>query len=101
MDYTVKLLPVAYKDLITAKNWYNEQRDGLGEEFKIEINKEIDYLSQNPNHYQQKYKELRQSLVVRFPYAIYYFKDDNLNQIIIFGVLHTKRNPKTIEKRLR
>lgn len=101
MKYTIKLLPLAYKDLMKAKTWYNEQQDCLGEEFKLEVNKEFDYLEANPNHYQHKYKELRQSLVKRFPYAIYYFKDDNLNQIIIFGVIHTKRNPKIIAKRLK
>jgi plasmid stabilization system protein ParE len=101
MAYILKLLPFAYKDLIKVKEWYNDQREGLGEEFKLEVNKEMDYLISNPDHYQQKFKELRQSLINRFPYTIYSLKDDNLKQIIIFGVLHSKRNPKIISKRLK
>ena len=34
MSYTIKLLPVVYKDLQKAKKWYNAQRQDLGEGFK-------------------------------------------------------------------
>lgn len=67
MGYTIKLLPVVHRDLRAAKKWYNDQKAELGEEFKA-VNKEIDYIGEFPEHYQRKYKELRQSLVNRFPY---------------------------------
>lgn len=101
MKYTVKILPIAHRDLQKAKKWYNEQRENLGEEFKTEVNKEIDYISEYPKHYQLKYKELRQSLVTRFPYAIFYFIDEERTRIVIIGVLHTKRNPKIVQKRIK
>lgn len=100
MNYTIKLLPAVHSDLLTAKKWYNEQKDNLGEEFKIQVNKEIDYIKRHPEHYQTKYKQFRQSLVTRFPYAIFYLIEESKKQIIIFGVLHTSRNPKTIKKRI-
>ena len=40
--YKVKLLPITRTDLQKAKKWYNQQRSELGEEFKQEVNKEID-----------------------------------------------------------
>lgn len=101
MKYTVKILPIAHSDLKKAKKWYNEQRENLGQDFKMEVNKEIDYISENPKHYQLKYKKLRQSLVTKFPYAIYYFIDEERTQIVIIGVLHTKRNPKIVKKRIK
>lgn len=101
MSYTVKLLPIVYQDLEKAKNWYNEQREALGKEFKAEVNKEIDYIKENPEHYQRKYNELRQSLVTRFPYAIFYLIEEQEKQIVIFGVLHTRRNPDIARKRMR
>tara|TARA_B110000090_G_scaffold208709_1_gene263152 strand:- start:1192 stop:1500 length:309 start_codon:yes stop_codon:yes gene_type:complete len=100
MSYKIKLLPIVHTDLRKAKKWYNKQREELGEEFKIEVNKEIDYIGENPEHYQRKYKELRQSLVTRFPYAIFYLVEEEQKRIIIFGVLHTRRNPEIARKRI-
>ncbi|SEC57238.1 hypothetical protein SAMN04489761_3360 [Tenacibaculum sp. MAR_2009_124] len=48
MSYTIKLLPVVYKDLQKAKKWYNNQREDLGEEFKLEVNKEFAYIKGYP-----------------------------------------------------
>ncbi len=99
MGYTIKLLPVVHKDLRAAKKWNNDQKAELGEEFKSEVNKEIDYIGEFPEHYQRKYKELRQSLANRFPYAIFYLVEEEKKQVVIFGVLHTSRDPETIRKR--
>lgn len=41
MNYKIKLLPIVHTDLRKAKKWYNKQSTELGEEFKIEVNKEI------------------------------------------------------------
>jgi plasmid stabilization system protein ParE len=101
MSYSIKLLPIAYKDLQEAKQWYNEKRENLGEEFKKAVIAEIDYIKAYPEHYQQKYKELRQSLVTRFPYAIFYLIEESNKRIIIFGVLHTSRNPELLQERTK
>ena len=100
MSFTIKLLPIALKDLQEAKKWYQEKNELLAEEFKSEVNKEIDYIGEHPQHYQRKYKELRQSLVTRFPFAIIYLVNENQKQIIVFGILHTSRNPEIARKRI-
>ncbi len=100
MKYKIKLLPIVYKDLQNAKKWYKTKSDFLAKEFKIEVNKEIDYIGVNPEHYQRKYKVLRQSLVMRFPYAIFYLVEEKQKQIVVFGVIHTSRNPKIISSRM-
>jgi plasmid stabilization system protein ParE len=101
MSYKIKLLPIVHSDLRKAKKWYKDQNEKLAEEFKEEVNKEIDYIGENPEHYQRKYKEFRQSLVTRFPYAIFYLVEEDKKQIVVFGVLHTKRNPEIIRQRTR
>ena len=101
MSYKIKLLPVVHTDLRKAKKWYQEKREVLAEEFKTQVNKEIDYIGKNPEHYQFKYKELRQSLVTRFPYAIFYLIEEEKKQVIIFGVLHTRRDPEIVRRRIR
>lgn len=101
MNYSIKLLPIAYKDLLEAKKWYNQQKENLGEEFKKAVISEIDYIKVYPENYQLKYKELRQSLVKGFPYAIFYLFQKSKLRIIIFGVLHTIRNPEIVRKRMK
>lgn len=99
MTYKIKLLPIARKDLQDAKSWYNNRKENLGEEFKLEVNNEMDYIGEFPLHYQSTYKELRQARVKRFPYSIFYLIEEEKQQIVIVGVLHTSRNPDTILKR--
>lgn len=100
MSFNIKLLPIALKDLQEAKKWYQEKNELLAEEFKSEVNNEIDYIGKHPQHYQLKYKELRQSLVTRFPFAIFYLVNEDQKQIVVFGVLHTSRNPEIARKKI-
>ena len=100
MSYKIKLLPIVHTDLRKAKKWYHQKNETLANEFKIEVNKEIDYIGEYPEHYQLKYKGLRQSLVTRFPYAIFYLVQEELKCIIIFGVLHTSRDPEIVSRRI-
>lgn len=99
MNYWIRLLPVARKDLQVAKGYYNGRKENLDEEFKLEVNKEINYIGEFPLHYQPKYKELCQALVRPFPYSIFYLIEEEKKQILIAGVLHTSRNPDTVRKR--
>jgi toxin ParE1/3/4 len=99
MSYKIRLLPIAQKDLQAAKGYFNDIKENLGEEFKLEVNKEIDYIGEFPLHYQPKYKEIRQALVRRFPYSIFYLIEEEKKEILIVGVLHAKQNPDTVMKR--
>lgn len=101
MPYRLKILPVARKDLLEAKEWHEKKRVGLGDEFKQAVEVEIDYVGKNPHHFQKRYKELRLLLVKPFSYAIFYLIDDKRNMIVIFGVLHTRRNPEIARNRIR
>lgn len=100
MNYEIKLLTIVHADLREAKKWYSDKSKALAEAFKTAVDKEIDYIGKYPEHYQKKYQELRQSLVTRFPYAIYYLLDEAQKRIVIIGLLHTSRNPEIISKRV-
>lgn len=79
----------------------SSESESLSLEFKAEVNKEIDYIGEYPEYYQVKYKELRQSLVARFPYSIFYLVEEEPKQVVVLGVLHTSRNPETVRKKIR
>lgn len=82
MSFKIKLLPIVNLDLRKAKKWYQEKSETLAQEFKIEVNKEIDYIGEYPEHYQLKYKEFRQSLVTRFPYAIFIWSKKSKSKLL-------------------
>jgi len=83
MKYKLKLLPVVYQDLRKTKKWYLEMNTELGEDFKMKVIEEINYINQYPKHYQKKYKELRQAIVSKFPYIIYYLIEEELKMVVV------------------
>lgn len=101
IKYRVILLPKVLEDLKEAKKWYATINPTLAKDFKIQVNKEIDCIAEFPEHYQRRYKELRQSLVARFPYSIFYLVQDDQKQLVVFAVLHFRRNPELARKRIK
>lgn len=101
MKYKLKLLPIVYQDLRNAKEWYTEINTRLGEDFKLKVNQELDYIKQYPEHYQKRYKELRQAIVARFPYTVYYLIEEELKLVVVIGVLAQKQSFEKIKKRLK
>ncbi len=73
----------------------------LGEDFKSKVNEEFNYIKQYPKHYQKKYEELRQAIVTRFPYTVYYLIEEELKMIVVIGVLAQKQNFDRIIKRIK
>lgn len=86
-------------DLRIAYQWYEEQRKGLGEDFLSTFEASVHALQRNPLSYTQVYKELRRIVFKRFPYSLYYQVDSEEDKIIVFAVIHVKRNPSIWQKR--
>ena len=99
MTYNLRFLPEVEEDVITGYVWYEEKSPGLGEEFLRMFYASAGELPRNPLLYLKVYSEFRRRLLRRFPYAIYFMiKDD---AIIVFGVFHCARDPRTIRMKLR
>lgn len=90
--YKLIIKPFAEEDAKEAANWYNEKRDGLGNEFLLALEASFTSLQRNPNHYQVVYKGLQRALIVRFPYGIFFIVEGNT--IYILAIFHTSRSPK-------
>lgn len=86
-------------DLQTAYEWYEEQRKGLGEEFLSTFEAGVYSVQRNPLICSRVYKELRRTVFQRFPYSLYYQLNAEEEKIIVFAVLHAKRNPSIWQKR--
>lgn len=93
MDYSVHFFESVKLDIRQAKEWYKNQNPGLEKRFALEIKKAIARLQKNPKIYEIRYKNIRSVFTAAFPYAIYFFIDDELSQIVIIAILHQARNP--------
>jgi plasmid stabilization system protein ParE len=94
MAYSFTLREEAVKDFTDAYVWHEEQQDGLGGQFRIEFQKKLELICNNPFHYKKPYKRFHEALTDRFPFLIVYTVEEKINQIVVIAIFHTSRNPK-------
>jgi plasmid stabilization system protein ParE len=88
----------AEADLAEARDWYEEKREGLGEEFVLCVEAGLDQIGRAPAAAGEVYPGVRRAVVRRFPYGIYYRVDPD--QIAVLAVYHSKRNPRGWQQRV-
>ena len=98
MTYDLIILSVAEKDIIDIILWYEKKVKGLGNRFIVSLDATFQSIQRNPKIYPKVYKDFRRALLPRFPYGIYYIIENY--SIIIFAVLHEKRNPESWKNRI-
>lgn len=99
MKYSLIFSDKAQHDIIESIKWYNEQKENLGFEFYDSLTEKLSLISNNPHHYSIRFKNIRASKIFNYPYLIYFKINDKNTSLLIFGVLHTSRDPRTITKR--
>ena len=90
MKCQVTLRQMACLELSEAKLWYDSQLPGLGEIFLKETDKALKKLEDSPEMFPLYYRGFRRLMMHRFPYKIFFRV--NKNRVIIFRVLHAKRD---------
>lgn len=90
----VIVLPKAQKEFQTAYDWYEEQKDGLGDKFILEIELSLSLIQKNPNHYPTKNNPLKEFVVKKYPFIITYKVNFSSKEILIASIFHAKRNLK-------
>lgn len=86
-------------DLEHAKDWYEIQKENLGDEFLVAISETLLHIKKDPNHFSQTKKNTFKAVVKRFPFSIYFTIINE--QIIVFAVFHHSRNPIVWKNRLK
>ncbi|NOQ27325.1 MAG: type II toxin-antitoxin system RelE/ParE family toxin [Bacteroidales bacterium] len=89
--------PFAELDVIDISKWYNDKRDGLGDEFLLALDAKINEIQRNPDHHQAIYKKIRRALTDRFPYGVFYIIEKNT--IYVLAIIHSSRNPNIWKKK--
>jgi plasmid stabilization system protein ParE len=94
----IKILDSAKNDLIEGYYFYEKQSEGLGTYFLDSLYSDIDSLQVYAGIHQKQYKDYYRLLSKRFPFAIYYRKENQ--NVFVDAVLDCRRDPAWIRKKL-
>jgi plasmid stabilization system protein ParE len=98
MKRPVIFAPLARVEFEDAAAWYEEERPGLGAEFRDAVNETIEQVSFHPERFRLVAPATRRAVLRRFPYSIYY--SIGLDAIKVTSVFHGARNPAGLRRRL-
>ncbi len=94
----IRLLPNAETDLELAADFYESQREGLGDYFLSSLISDLESLKLFAGVHEQSFG-FHRSISKRFPFAIYYRVETQT--VDVYAVLDCRRNPKSIQDRLQ
>lgn len=96
--YRHKLRKEAREELLSAAEWYESKKEGLGEEFYNEVENKIKQLSEKPDSHSKFFKDFRRASLEKFPYWIMYIFQAPI--VLILSIWHKKKNPDTLIEKL-
>lgn len=90
MNYALVFRPEVREEVDEAYTWYESQQLGLGDEFLDCIDEMLDRICQMPESDPVVYRDVRRSVVRRFPYAVYYRIVSS--RVIVTAIFHGSRD---------
>ncbi len=93
MSFRILIHTDALRDLQENQDWYNKQKEGLGNKFIQVVLHAFNTLETHP-YFQIRYDDVRCLPLPTFPFMIHFTIDESSQVVNIYGVLHTNRNPK-------
>lgn len=95
--YKLIIKPIAELEATDAAIWYNQKRDGLGNEFLLALEAKINAIRRNPKQFIIAYKNIRRTFTERFPYGAFFIIEND--EIYVLAIIHTSRSPKIWKRR--
>ena len=97
MNLPLDFHPAVRDEIDDAHDWYEQRRPGLGGDFLDEVQRVLAEIRANPARYGFADRDIREGLLKRFPYAVYYRV--LADRIRVLAVFHTARNPSRWQSR--
>jgi len=97
MALNIVIKPLAELDLENAVEWYEAEKENLGEEFLFEFRDALRIVAQTPLGFRKRFRKIRAFSMKRFSYNVYYIWENET--ISVLAVIHHKRNPKIWKSR--
>lgn len=82
---------LAEADLQEARDWYEGQRTGLGDEFVEAVGATVGRIQAFPHSHAPAFLDLRAAPVRRFPYLVIYRLDSET--VFVVAMFHGARDP--------
>jgi len=86
MNWIVLVRPQAEQDLAAARDWYEQKRVGLGDEFLDAATVALLTLKSTPERERLYFRNFRRIIFRRFPYKLFYLVIGQ--RVIVIRVLH-------------
>jgi plasmid stabilization system protein ParE len=97
MSLRVAFRAAAQVEFEKAAIWYNDQRQGLGQEFLQEIDDVVSRAASHPERYPIVVGHVRKAVARRFPYSVFFrIRADTL---VVLAVFHGRRDPEIWRRR--
>ena len=97
MKYEIRLTDEAEEDVKSAFQWYELKSYGVGHRFLLSLEACFSAVTRTPLGFQKIHREIRRTLLKRFPYGVFYVVDRH--QLVIIAVMHHKRSQAAWKKR--
>lgn len=89
--------PQAEEELLGARDWYDGQRAGLGQEFVDDVREALDAVSTRPLTFPKVAGETRRAILRRFPYGLFF--QATSNEVVVLAIIHGRRHPQRWKSR--
>ena len=93
MKHRLRLRSDVEEEIGAAAKWYESESEGLGSRFLDEVKSTLNRITNSPLTYQIIRKYTRRSKLRHFPYVLFFLVNEN--EIVITGLRHTSRHPRT------
>lgn len=97
MNLPLRFRPEVGQDIREAFDWYDQRREGLGREFLLSLKAALAEVRRSPESFRAVDGQVRRALTRRFPYAVFFVT--GREEILVFAVFHTKRDPRRLRDR--
>lgn len=87
----LKFHPEVYEEIQTAYSWYEDQAEGLGDNFISEVEAALESIKQLPVTWPKFGKNTHRYLLTKFPYAVVYKPTPSISYVV--AVMHQSRKP--------
>ena len=83
--------PEVSEEVKSAYFWYQEQADGLGDDFIDELEETYRKIIDTPERWSFFQKGFRRCLLFRFPFSVIYRQHNDA--VYVIAVMHNRRKP--------
>jgi toxin ParE1/3/4 len=89
---------IAEQEFDDSIAYYENEREGLGQEFRTIIEQHFQRIADHPERFAKVRGEVRRTVVLRrFPFLIHFLIEPE--RIVILSVFHTSRDPEQLKSR--